>query len=178
MLDVEPKGADKNGKSRVTSHRTRQSTGFVKARALSATKVNRRPSHGIHSLGALMVMLREAAVNFGGKVTSAAPTMEDWGVSFSIGNVLYWTGLNYSESEILLFKVFGVNRNRAQEIGFGSVQAWIPNSYSWWNQLDLESERLRFFAKTELNQIECIERFLREGIQASTPALAQGDMTA
>ena len=125
-----------------------------------------------------MLMLREAAVNFGGTVTSAAPTMEDWGVSFTIGNGLYWTGLSYSQSEILFFKVFGVNRNRAQEIGFGSVQAWIPNSYSWWNQLDLESERVRFFAKTESSQIECIEQFLGESIQASTPALAQGDKTA
>jgi len=120
-----------------------------------------------------MLMLREAAVNFRGKVTSAAPTMEDWGVSFTIGHGLYWTGLSYSESEILLFKVFGVNRNRAQEIGFGSVQAWNPNRYSWWNQLDLESEKVRFFAKTESNQIECIERFLGESIQASIPTLGE-----
>ena len=173
MLDVEFKRADKNGKSRVTAYRIRQSTGVVKARAMSATRVNRRLSDGIHSLGALMLMLREAAVNFRGKVTSAAPTMEDWGVSFTIGHGLYWTGLSYSESEILLFKVFGVNRNRAQEIGFGSVQAWNPNRYSWWNQLDLESEKVRFFAKTESNQIECIERFLGESIQASIPTLGE-----
>jgi len=173
MLDVERKRVDKNGKSRVAAYRIKQSTGLVKARAMSATRVNRRLSDGIHSLGALMLMLREAAVNFGGKVTSAAPTMEDWGVSFSIGNALYWTGLSYSQSEILLLKVLGVNRNRAQEIGFGSVQAWIPNNYSWWNRLDLESERVRFFAKTKSNQIECIERFLRESIQASTPTLGE-----
>lgn len=178
MLDVDLKRRDKNGKSTVTAYRNGQSTGFVNERAMSANQVNRRLSDGIHSLGALMLMLREAAVNFGGKVTSAAPTMEDWGVSFTIGNVLYWTGLSYSQSEILLFKIFGVNRNRAQEIGFGSVQAWIPNSYSWWNRLDLESERVRFFAKTESNQIECIEQFLSESIQASTPALTQGDKTA
>ena len=124
MLDVDLKRRDKNGKSTVTAYRNGQSTGFVNERAMSANQVNRRLSDGIHSLGALMLMLREAAVNFGGKVTSAAPTMEDWGVSFTIGNVLYWTGLSYSQSEILLFKIFGVNRTRAQEIGFGSVQAW------------------------------------------------------
>ena len=173
MLDEELKRADKNGKSRVTAYRIRQSTGFVKARAMSVEEVNRRLSDGVHSLGALMLMLREAAVNSGGKVTSAAPTMEDWGVSFTMGNGLYWNSLSYSESEILFLRVFGVNRNRAQEIGFGSVQVWIPNNYSWWNRLDLESERVRFFAKTKSNQIECIERFLRESIQASTPALGQ-----
>jgi len=111
-----------------------------------------------------MVMLREAAVNFGGKVTSAAPTMEDWGVSFSIGNVLYWTGLSYSQSEILLLKVFGVNGNRAQEIGFVGASL-VPNSYSWWNRLDLESERVCFFAKTKSNQTKCIERFVRKAFK-------------
>ena len=37
MLDVELKRADKNGKSMVTAYRNGQSTGFVKARAMSAT---------------------------------------------------------------------------------------------------------------------------------------------
>lgn len=136
-------------------------------------KVNRRLSDGIQSLGGLLRMLRKVAVNSGGKVISAAPTMEDWGVSFTIDNVLYWTGLSYSESEILLLRVCGVNRSRAQKIGFGSVQIWIPNSYAWWNRLDLDSEGVRFFAKTESNQIECIEQFLTESIRASTPALGQ-----
>jgi hypothetical protein len=140
---------------------------------MSVEKVNRRLSDGIQSLGGLMRMLREVAVNSGGKVISAAPTMEDWGVSFTIDNVLYWTGLSYSESEILLLGVCAVNRNRAQEIGFGSVQVGIPNTYSWWNRLDLESEGVHFFAKTESNQIECIEQFLTESIQASAPALGQ-----
>ena len=178
MLDEELKRVDKNGKNRVTAYRIRESTGIVKAKAITGEKVNRRLRDGVHSLGALMLMLREAAVSSGGKVTSAAPTMDDWGVSFTLGNGLYWTGLNYSESEILFLRVFGVNRNRALEIGFGSVQAWVPNSYSWWNRLDLESESVRFFAKTESNQIECIEQFLRESIGASTPALGQVQNTA
>ena len=178
MLDEELKRADKNGRSRIAAYGIRQSTGFVKARAMSVGKVNRRHSDGIQSLTALLQMLRRAAISAGGEVTSAAPTMEDWGVSFTLGNGLYWTGLSYSESEILFLRVFGVNRNRAQKIGFGSVQAWIPNSYSWWNRLDLKSENIRFFAKTESNQIECIEQFLAESIGASTPALGQTQNTA
>ena len=140
--------------------------------------VDRRRSDGIQSLAALLQMLRQAAISAGAEVTSAAPTLEDWGVSFTNANALYWTGLSYSESEILFLRVFGVNRNRALEIGFGSVQFWKPDSYSWWNRLDLESERVRFFAKTKSNQIECIERFLRESIGASTPALGQAKKTA
>jgi hypothetical protein len=145
---------------------------------MSVEKVNRRRRDGVHSLAALLQMLRLAAISAGGEVTNAAPTMEDWGVSFTLGNGLYWTGLSYSESEILFLRVFGVNRNRALEIGFGSVQAWIPNSYSWWNRLDLQSERVRFFAKTQSNQIECIEQFLTESIGASTFALGQAQNTA
>jgi hypothetical protein len=159
-------------------HPALQFTEFLKARVMSVEKVNRRLSDGIQSLCSLVQMLREAAVNSGGQVTGAAPTMEDWGVSFTIDNGLYWAGLNYSESEILFLRVYGVNRNRAREIGFGSVQVWMPNSFSWWNRLDLESERVRFFAKTKSNQVECIEQFLRESIRASTPALGQEQNTA
>jgi hypothetical protein len=159
-------------------HSTGQFTEFSEGMAMSVERVDRRCSDRIQSLGALMHMLREAAVNSGGKVTSAAPTIEDWGVSFTIGDALYWTGLSYFESEILFVRVFGVNRNRALEIGFGSVQGWIPNGYSWWNRLDLESERVRFFAKTKSSQIECIEQFLRESIGASTPALGKAQKTA
>ena len=97
---------------------------------------------------------------------------------FTIDNVLYWTGLSYSESEILLLGVCGDNRSLAQKIGFGSVQVGITNAYSWWNRLDLESEGVRFFAKTKSNQIQCIEQFLTESIQASAPALGQKYITA
>jgi hypothetical protein len=141
-------------------------------------RVNRRLSDGIQSLGGLMQMLRDVAVNSGGKVISVAPAMEEWGVSFTIDNGLYWAGLSYSESEILSLRVCGVSRNLAQEIGFGSAQVGIPNTYLWWNRLDLESEGVRFFAKTESNQFECIEQFLTESIQASAPALGQAQKIA
>ena len=144
-------------------------------------KVDRRGNDGVHSLAAIMQMLRNAALDSGGKVTGAAPTMEEWGVSFTIGNGIYWTGLNYDESEVLLFRASGVDRNGAQQIGSGSVQVLIPNkddSHAPLNRLDLESERVRFFAKTKSNQIECIEHFLRKSIRVSTPALRQAQKIA
>ncbi len=83
-------------------------------------KVNRRPSGGVQSLGSLIQMLREAAILSGGEVTSAAPTTDEWGVSFTSGNGLYWAGWNYSESE---FTFQGLRReDGAPDIGFGSVQ--------------------------------------------------------
>src|SRR5580692_7444366 len=106
MLDEGLKRAGKNKKSRLAAYGIRQFTGFLKARATSVGKANRRHSDGIHSLAALLQMLRQAAISAGGEVTSAAPTMEDWGVSFTLGHGLYWTGLSYSESEILFLRVF------------------------------------------------------------------------
>ena len=144
-------------------------------------KVDRRGNDGVHSLAAIMQMLRNAALDSGGKVTGAAPTMEEWGVSFTIGNGIYWTGLNYDESEVLLFRACGHTRNRAQENGSAPVRVSMPNkddSPTWSNRLDLESERVRFFAKTKSNQIECIEHFLRKSIRGSTPALRQAQKIA
>src|SRR5579862_3698840 len=152
--------------------------GALEKRAITLEIVERRRSDGIQSLGALMQMLRQAAVSTGGKVISAAPTMDDWGVSFTLDHGLYWTGLSYSESEVLFLRVFGVNWNGSQEIGFSSVRGPMPNSQPWSNRLDLESERVRFFAKTKSNQIQCLEQFLKESIQASAPALGQAYITA
>ena len=137
-------------------------------------KVNRRPSGGVQSLGSLIQTLREAAILSGGEVTSAAPTTDEWGVSFTSGNGLYWAGLNYSESEILLFRACGVNKDGAPDIGFGSVQVLAQSqedSRARSNRLDLESERVRFFAQTKSNQFECLEHFLMDSLKASTPAL-------
>jgi hypothetical protein len=148
---------------------------------MTVKKINQRLNGGVQSLGCVMQMLREAAVKSGGKVTSAAPTMEDWGVTFTIGNGLFWTGLNYSESETLIFMALGADRNRAEEIGIGAAQVRMPNKqdrHARSNRLDLESERVRFFAKTKSNQIECIEHFLSESIRTSTPTLGQSQRTA
>ena len=171
MFDEELKRADKNKKSGTTAYRIGGATGIVKATAISVEQVNRRHSDGIQSLAALQQMLRQAAISAKGKVTSAAPMIDKWGVSFTIGNGLYWTGLNYSKSETLIFRALGADRNRAEEIGIGTAQARIPNKQdrrARSNRLDLESERVRSFAKTKSNQIECIERFLSESIRAST----------
>ena len=54
MLDEGLKRAGKNKKSRVAASGIRQFTGFLKARATSVGKANRRHSDGIHSLAALL----------------------------------------------------------------------------------------------------------------------------
>ncbi len=176
----ELKLANKNEKSVVTAYLIRQFTGFLKERGMSVEKVTWQLSDGVRSLVALMQMLREAAANRGGKGIAPGASKEEWGVSFQIGKGQYWTCLRYSEPEVLHFAAHGINKNRAEEIGFGSVEIWKSkeNSYSWWNRLNLGSEEVHFFARTKSNQIQCIEQFLRESIQASAPSLEQGEKTA
>jgi hypothetical protein len=177
-LDDELGLASGNEKSGATAYLVEQFAEFLKARGMSVEKITWQLGEGIRSLVSLMQMLKEAAVNSGAKSTESRGAMDSIGHSFSIGNVWYWTGLVYSEPETLHFAAYGVNKSLAERIGHGSVKVWNPkekDSYSWWDQLDLGSEKIHFFARSKSSQIQCIEQFLKESIQASAPSLKQSE---
>jgi hypothetical protein len=175
-LDEELKLANNHEKSRVTAYLIRQFTGFLKAGGMSVEKVNWQLTEGIRSLVALVQMVREAAVNCGAESTTLGGAMDFCGHNFTIRKRWYWTGIYYSEPETLQFEASGVNRNRAEKIGFGFVRPYRTkgkDSYNWCNRLDLGSEEVHFFARTKSNQILCVEQFLKESIQASAASLGQ-----
>jgi len=175
-LDDELRLASEDEKSGVTSYLIRQFAEFLKARGMSMEKITWQLSDGVRSLVALTQMLKEAAVNSGAERTEAGAAMDCLGHSFFIGKVEYWTGLYYSEPETVQFVAYGVNKALAEQIGHGSVKVWKSkekNTYSWWNQLDLGSEKVHFFARSKSSQIQCIEQFLKESIQASAASLKQ-----
>jgi hypothetical protein len=175
-LDDELRLANGDGKSGATAYLIGQFSEFLKARGMSMEKISWQLGEGIRSLVALLQMLKEAAVNSGAESTAAGAAMDSIGQSFSIGSVWYWTGLVYSEPETLHFAAYGVNKGLAEQIGHGSVKVWKPkekNSYSWWDQLDLGSEKIHFFAKSMSSQIQCIEQFLKESIEAVGPSLGR-----
>ena len=178
----ELKLANQNEKSRVTAYLIRQFTGFLKERGMSVDKVTWQLTDGVRSLVYLKQMLYEAVSNFGCEEIGQVGAQETCGWSFVKGKVLYNVAMKYSEPGILHFKACGVNKSRAEQIGYGSVEPCKTkegkNSYAWCHRLDLGSEEVHFFARTKSNQIQRIEQFLRESIQASVPSLEQEEKTA
>ena len=129
----------------------------------------------------LIQMLREAVENCGAERVASGAAMEYCGHTFTIRKNEYWTGLYYSEPETLILSARGVNKKVAEKIGHGLVKEWVEkgkNIYAWWNQLDLGSEEVHFFAKSKSSQIQCIEQFLKESIQAAGPSQEQGETAA
>jgi hypothetical protein len=179
-LDEELKRASKNENSRVSAYFIRQFTGFLNESGMSLEKVNRQLLEGVRSLVALVQMVAEAAVNCGARRAEAVAAMDFCGYNFTIRNRECWTGISYSEPQILQFEAYGVSRNHAAKMGFGSVKPWKAKEktlYRWCNQLDLASKKVNFFAITKSNQIKRIEEFLKECIQASIPASGQWGKT-
>ena len=175
-LDEELKRASKNENSRVSAYLIRQFTGFLKETGMSVEKVNRQLTEGIRALVALLQMVAEAAVNCGARRAEVGAAMDFYGYNFTVRNREYWTGIFYSEPQILQFKAYGVSRIHAAKMGLGSVKPWKTKEktiYRWCKQLDLGSKEVHFFARTKSNQIMHIEEFLKECIQASTPASGQ-----
>jgi hypothetical protein len=160
--------------SKATAYLVRQFSGFLKARRLVVDKISWQLSEGVRSLVHLMEMLRAAVENSGAEKVASRGGMEFCGHDFTIGGAYYWAGLYYSKPETLIFSAFDVNEKLAKEIGHGLVKEWVEKGkdmHAWWNQLDLGSEEVHFFARTKSNQIQCIEQFLKESIEAVAPSL-------
>ena len=153
-LDEELKRASKNENSRVSAYLIRQFTGFLKERGMSVEKVNRQLTEGVRALVALVQMVAEAAVNCGARRAEVGAAMDLYGYNFNVRNREYWTGISYSEPQILQFEAYGVSRNNAAKMGLGSVKPWKTREktiYRWCNQLDLGSKRGSLFCQ---NQVE------------------------
>jgi len=148
---------------------------------MAVEKVNWELTEGIRSMAALVQMVREAAVNCGAERTEAGGAMDFCGHNFTVAGRVYWMGIIYSQPQYLQFEAFGVKKNIAEKIGFGTVEPCKlkdENTYLWRNGLDLTSEPVHFFARTKSNQIQCIEQFLKESIQASAASLKQREKSA
>jgi hypothetical protein len=177
-LDEELKLANQNEKSRVTAYLIRQFTGFLKERGMSVDKVTWQLTDGVRSLVYLKRMLYEAVSNSVCEQIGQNTGMETCGWAFFKDKVQYNIAMKYSEPGILHFKAYGVNKSRAEQIGYGSVELWETNRYAWCHRLNMESEEVHFFARTKSNQIQCIEQFLKECIRASDPSLEREEKTA
>jgi hypothetical protein len=168
-LDDALQSLGEDGQSKTTSYLIRQFTEFLKARRMGVEKISWQLIGGVRSLVYLMQMLREAVENLNGKIARSSGWKEGCGHEFTIGGSHYWAGLYYSEPEKLKFSAWPVNKQLAAEIGHGLIEEYVEKGkkmHVWRNQLNLDSEEVHFFARSKSSQIQCIEQFVKESVQA------------
>jgi hypothetical protein len=145
---------------------SKQFIDFLRARNMAIEHVTWELSGGIRALRSLTDMLYEAASACGARA-------QPWGSRYEMGVYLdkprYWVGISFDRPAVVTFQTWyrKVDKDAADRLGTGSVFEWKDEpGYGWKRELDLEDEEVHFFARSKASQMELLEKFLRECLDA------------
>jgi hypothetical protein len=141
----------------------KQFVDFLRLRNITMERVSWELKNGITALMHLRTMLQEAIRAIGYVVTSSKSPLNlghyisDNKPKGTKKNLAY-VGVTLENPTILQFETWDyVPKNAPEIIGFGKLKS---NELKWVNELDLESESVHFFALSQVNQLQTIEKFL------------------
>jgi hypothetical protein len=146
----------------VSEYLVSQFIDFLTERNMTMGQVTWELSGGVRALRALNDMLREAASACG---MQAQPIGNAWDLGVFLNKRSYWIGIEYDQPEVLTFMTWNrsVDKATAEGLGVGIVTEWDDHKgYSWQRSLNLQSEDVHFFARSNASQLQLLEQFLRE----------------
>lgn len=116
---------------------------------------------GVRSLMHLMEMVRQAITPAIGTNVGMSASAGSNGYKFKRSKTDCWLGVFYERPDTLLLRLWGYpcDEKSARELGFRR------EGELWERELPLSSEAVHFFALSKNKQLECIERFLSEGLE-------------
>jgi hypothetical protein len=146
----------------VSEHLVSQFLDFLSGRNMTMGQVTWELSGGVRALRALNDVLYEVA-------NACGLQAQPWGDRSSLGIFLdkrnYWIGIQYDQPESLSFQTWNreVDKDAAERLGINGLYEWADKGrYGWHRPLDLESEDVHFFARSNTSQRQVLEQFLRE----------------
>jgi hypothetical protein len=147
---------------------------FLRARGMTLTQVGKYMPDGLRALGSLLNMLTEAALACKVPVIKK-PSADVDNIGLRLDGGKYWTGLYYAEPEKLWFCTrCKIDRDAAARLpGEITEPSWCPTGV-WWNGIELDSESVHFYSLSKVQQIECLETFLRDCL-AKARSIETGD---
>jgi hypothetical protein len=142
----------------VTSFLLDQFVEFLKARGMGMESISWELINGLNSFRSLMVMLGEVlAAN---NLDHAKSVGYDY-YGYYLDSQNFFIGLYYETPHLLTFLTAGsFMLKRTGDIQIGKI---VNNR--WRSDLDLQSEENYFFSRSKVNQMECINQFLKQSIQ-------------
>lgn len=142
---------------------------FFKTRNITMEKCESEMLKGVQAFRNLTAMVSEAIV--GRQMTLKDSFGREWaGYYFDKTNQDFFLGVYYERLNVLVFetKNFPVVPDADQRLGFGKVSRvyHTTNKRLWMNELFLDSDEVKFFAQTREGQMQCIEKFLSDSLDA------------
>jgi hypothetical protein len=165
----------------VNRHMVSQFLGFLSARGMTMEQVGWEMVQGVRAMRNFLALLAEAAKACG---LSAKPSKVLCGPSGGPGKGPECAGFSLQESQIRRYLLgfsydapgtlhlqtdqVRVDPDKAVKLGKGSVWEfkWSPGGRAWGVQLELESEEVHFFARSRRSQMQCLEKFIGEFLDA------------
>lgn len=139
---------------------------FLKERNMAIAQVGWQMSEGSRALRNFLVMLQEAATACR---LSARQSLTLENAGFTLEGGKYWLGLNFEEPDKLWFGTrCQIDVKAAEALGEGSIESdvsWVPGGHRWWRVGELESEKVHFYNRSKVGQMQWLETFLRESLE-------------
>jgi len=142
---------------------------FFKARNITMEKVGPDMLTGVRAFRSLTAMLSEAI--FAKRMTVKDSFGREWaGYYFNKKEQDFFLGVYYEQLNILVFEThnFPVIPDISTVLNTGKIVRanHIRNKHQWKNELALDSEEFNFFEQTRECQMQCIEKFLSDSLEA------------
>jgi hypothetical protein len=138
---------------------------FLGARSMTLAQVGKYMPEGLRALSNLMNMLFEAASACKVQVRKRA----EWEcIGLNLDGLKYWVGVTFSEPEKLWFGTrCRIDPDKAAKLVVGELteESWVPGRYRWWRGVELDSEPVHFYSRYKVDQMQWLERFLRECLE-------------
>jgi hypothetical protein len=146
---------------------------FLRVRNMAIEHVGWEFPRGMRAYGHFLNMLSEVAVSAGLRVR---PVCEASWIGVRLNRRDYWAGFWFVEPAVFVIGTDDANvspdaaRKLAPAVGKALCEPWSDNKgYEWRLEYDLDSEPVRFFARSKASQI----RFLETCIKEFTAAMAK-----
>jgi hypothetical protein len=152
-----------------------QFVGFLKERGMTIDRVGWELENGVRSLQSLMAMLGRAVENAGLRYHKVTYSQNDGTLGFYVDGQRYWVGVGLADAGTISFNTWQhkVDKEKADACGLGSgvFESYWPKEtlgpYRWGRRLELDSEEVHFFSRTKEIQLQFLEKFLLEFVDAA-----------
>ena len=148
----------------VSRHVVEQFIGYLSARGMTMEQVGHEMITGLRAMGNFIAMLGEAATAVNQRSVKPGRSAE-W-TGFWLERKQYWIGFRYDDPHILILEAHrtAINQEAIAALGTGEAIEESPGVWIWQNWVDLESEEADFFSRTRNDQLQFLERFIRESL--------------
>ncbi len=143
---------------------------FLRSRGMTMERVSWELARGVKSLRSLIEMVGESLAALEISSDSNRTCAWEWiGYYLESKPRRFFVGISYQHPNLLEFDTqdFKIDKAAYEELGIGRIQKDQYFGEIWVNELDLASEEVHFFALSKTTQMQRVESFIKQSLDAA-----------